>query len=341
MTRHSVAGPRPVDLGDFTHRVVLVGESNPYGSDPQYALHPGPPGCSGHRLMQIVGLGEDDYLSIARVNLCDGRWSIRDARSRAVELWSEVLDRCGGDEPRPTVVMLGVKVAEAFSRVVTRDGTFRSIDPWDVLLAGDGAVTFVSLPHPSGLSRAWNANMWGVGGTVERARGLLSCAAPHVQWGGPDWRGDHPSLFIDGMIAQLECEARARPDIDLTGEIPPEVVRMLSDAGAEEWPLEDHERALNDAVSAAILGPDLRGAVGAATAASASVAVRAATPAVLSISAEDQAILDRRELDELRLLYDAAASWERVAGDSRADPLARGAADQALLAAVARCRRFR
>jgi hypothetical protein len=35
-------------------KIVLVGESNPYGADPYYALYPAPDGSAGHRLCCLV-----------------------------------------------------------------------------------------------------------------------------------------------------------------------------------------------------------------------------------------------------------------------------------------------
>lgn len=42
---------------------LLVGESNPYRSDPHFALYPAPDGCSGHRLCRLIlKMGRRDYL---------------------------------------------------------------------------------------------------------------------------------------------------------------------------------------------------------------------------------------------------------------------------------------
>jgi hypothetical protein len=59
-------------------RVVLVGESNPYGADPRYALYPLPPQASGGRLARILGLSARQYLRAFphRVNLLTtARWA--------------------------------------------------------------------------------------------------------------------------------------------------------------------------------------------------------------------------------------------------------------------------
>jgi hypothetical protein len=57
-------------------RVILVGENNPYSSDPEFALYCHPPGCAAYRLRRILGLPQHQYLALHRTNLCDGAWSI-------------------------------------------------------------------------------------------------------------------------------------------------------------------------------------------------------------------------------------------------------------------------
>jgi hypothetical protein len=45
-------------LGDRDYCTLLLGEANPYGGDPRYALYPEPEGSSGWRLCHMVmGLG--------------------------------------------------------------------------------------------------------------------------------------------------------------------------------------------------------------------------------------------------------------------------------------------
>lgn len=126
---------------------LLVGEANPYGGDPYFALYPHPEGCSGHRLCcLILGMRRADYLrEFERVNLCWRDWDAREARQRAIEL-SKVI------RPR---ILLGAKVARAFGLV-----------PFKPFTLEDGGRTLV-LPHPSGLSRSWND-----AGAYQRARGF-------------------------------------------------------------------------------------------------------------------------------------------------------------------------
>lgn len=133
---------------------TLVGESNPYGPDPDFALYPAPDGCSGHRLCcLILGMFRHDYLeAFDRVNLCDGRWSIRNARLRAEEL-----SRQPG-----RFVLLGAKVSAAFQVPFV---------PFEVSEGG----TMLVLPHPSGLCR-----LWGEPGAFEKAREAVRRFAPEL-----------------------------------------------------------------------------------------------------------------------------------------------------------------
>lgn len=105
-------------------------------------LGPWPRNASGNRLRNIMGLEDAAYLDrFDRTNLCVGKaWSLREARERAREL---VEERTGG-----VIVMLGAKVSSAFGM---------SFRPFEIakLASSTGSVTYVVLPHPSGLSRAW------------------------------------------------------------------------------------------------------------------------------------------------------------------------------------------
>ncbi len=115
--------------------MVLVGESNPYGADPHYALYPAPDGSAGQRLCQVIlGLSRKRYLEcFDRVNLCRAQWRIREAREAAGRLI----------HARRRVVALGSKVCSAFGI---------PFEPFS--LHDDGRI--LCLPHPSGLCRLWN-----------------------------------------------------------------------------------------------------------------------------------------------------------------------------------------
>ncbi len=147
-------------------RPLLVGEVNPYGSDPGMALYPLPEGASGDRLRRILGMTRAEYLrTFDRVNLCEGTWSTAAARRRAKELI------CGG---RPGYVLLGRRVAEAFG--------------WRRWPAFSSNFHFVFLPHPSGRCREWDRL-----GSEERARqlvaSLLALIAKHAHGEGKEAAG--------------------------------------------------------------------------------------------------------------------------------------------------------
>jgi len=136
---------------------LLVGEQNPYQSDPRlaqrYALYPDPPRCAGwnlcHRVMQ---LDEGEYLRrFDRVNLCDGKWAMKEARARAKTLLN------AGDPDR-RVILFGAKVCKAF------DFSFYPF----LFVKTYAPLKVVILPHPAGLARAGNEP-----GAHERARAVL------------------------------------------------------------------------------------------------------------------------------------------------------------------------
>ena len=133
---------------------LLVGELNPYGSDPRYALFPYPKNSSGDRLCrQVLGLTRVQYLRrFERANLCTAKWDLKSARECASLLL---------EFHRGPVVLLGAKVAKAFGVGYL---------PFAIApAAGDRKV--LVLPHPSGLCRAWNE-----GGSFEKARRAVRAA---------------------------------------------------------------------------------------------------------------------------------------------------------------------
>jgi hypothetical protein len=149
-------------------RVILVGEANPYGSAPEFALYCYPPHCAGYNLRRILGLPQHQYLALHRTNLCPTDWSMGEARRRAQLLVADP------SAPWRVVVMLGRKVADAF-------GYERPFFTHDVAGRTDGEMHLVSLPHPSGR----NAGSWS-GKAPQRARAILCELAPEIAWGGAD-----------------------------------------------------------------------------------------------------------------------------------------------------------
>jgi hypothetical protein len=139
-----------------TARVWLVGEHNPYGSDPRFALYPYPPNSAGGRLARVLGIDRRGYLgAFERRNLLDvERWSAPAARDAAARVRAEMAD---GD----SAVLLGARVAAAFGftfeplRVHRRFADGRG-DPDLEARLGQRGIAFLLVPHPSGRSRAWN-----------------------------------------------------------------------------------------------------------------------------------------------------------------------------------------
>lgn len=173
---------------DHPDHVVIVGESNPYGSSPEFALYCWPESSSRHRLRRILSVPEERYLAFRRVNLCSGPWHRATATQDAARLYDGLI--AWTDPPEAIVLLLGVRVSAAFGAVTvaSRAGIARPrpLDRWEAGTDATGRACWVSLPHPSGLCRAWGAGMWRTGGTVQRTRDLLRRVAPHVPWGSEE-----------------------------------------------------------------------------------------------------------------------------------------------------------
>lgn len=155
------------------------------GWEVDLALYHLPEGAAGDRLRRITQLHAFTYLGLWRANLCAGKWSAPRARERAHRLLSGPF-HLSADSPewRPwdTVVMLGRKVARSFAAVLRATA---AVEPFNaaVFTVHGLPVTLVSLPHPSGLSRAWNDP-----DAPGSARATLRAHAPGVPW------GEDPSL---------------------------------------------------------------------------------------------------------------------------------------------------
>lgn len=174
---HRIPGP------EACGRVLVVGERNPLSADPRYALYHEPAGSAGHRLQSVIfGLSpRRSYLPLWRTNLCLGEWDTSMAASRALTLLGDP------EPPWSVLVGLGVRVSE---RLRAAAG-LRELELFSVAHLVDRGYgsSVVSIPHPSGLSRAWNRP-----GSVERARALLRSVAPDVPWGEVDSAGSSPPV---------------------------------------------------------------------------------------------------------------------------------------------------
>ena len=136
---------------------IFIGEANPYGAHPRYALWDEPATSAGGRLRRkILGVRSDTYLACERFNLCPTAWNREQARVRAADLLNT--------RPGEVLVLLGRKVAEAFGVAdLPEFGTKQII----------GGPLLVVLPHPSGLCRRWHEP-----GAIQRARTAITAACP-------------------------------------------------------------------------------------------------------------------------------------------------------------------
>ncbi len=153
-------------VGDYP--VLLVGEVTPYGVDPESALH------WPDRLRSLLGLSEDQYLGLHRVKLCVGHWSREQAKKRAFELLSPYA-------PWRVMVLLGRKVTKTFEELTSQDEVPFVTFSTRVCCPG---MTLVSLPHPGGRNRIWNAP-----DARDRARQILRGLVPEIPWGSADVEG--------------------------------------------------------------------------------------------------------------------------------------------------------
>lgn len=139
--------------------VVVIGELNPYGTDPRYALYDEPHNSAGSVLRRRVfavprRVYFDSHLFV-RGNICTGVWNLTAARDRVKLVRAEY--------PESTYILLGRKVSSAFGY----SGT---------LIAQSG--NYVILPHPSGRNTMWNDPQ-----VVQDVRTLLCTAIPWIPWG--------------------------------------------------------------------------------------------------------------------------------------------------------------
>jgi hypothetical protein len=147
--------------------IMFVGECNPYGMLPGYALHYLPRTAAGNRLRKILGLRDATYVNmLVKTNLCVGRFSVAAAKANAQHLLTD---------PFPKIlVLLGERVKAAFGLHDCPFFTTSQIFP-----AGhvEGRI-LIYLPHPSGRCRSWsNEN------NVALARSMLRKHAPEIPWG--------------------------------------------------------------------------------------------------------------------------------------------------------------
>lgn len=135
-------------------KALLIGEMNPYGSNPRHALFHLPERATGHRLQdRILQVSAYDYYrNYDRMNLCVGKWSIKDARLVASIVRKRYFES-------RVIVLLGAKVCSAFGLEYEPFAVYRRRTSYHPVWWASGAPwprTYVVIPHPSGLNRLWN-----------------------------------------------------------------------------------------------------------------------------------------------------------------------------------------
>lgn len=177
----------------MTRRPLLVGECNPYGGDPGYALYPYPRNSAGGRLCRIIfKLPTTTYLDVFdRVNLCPTTFSMPVARDTVRKLAPSLPEH-------RVVILCGSRPARAFGQEPATIGTpLRVINMLEatgkgkLLVAAQRSLldrgrdykpptgyTLIVLPHPSGRNSRilTDAN-------IEFIRGELVRLVPEVPWG--------------------------------------------------------------------------------------------------------------------------------------------------------------
>jgi hypothetical protein len=125
-------------------RPILIGMNNPvYPGQPEFALYPYPPGCTGERIWEMINertpLSKQEYLrAFDRRNLVDsGDWRPGEAADRAAELLPDLRGR--------EIVLLGSQVRRAFGLPALLIHPLR----WR-------GVRWRQIPHPSGRNLWYN-----------------------------------------------------------------------------------------------------------------------------------------------------------------------------------------
>ena len=205
-----------------TGRPIVVGELNPHGANPYYALYHLPRAASGNRLRCIMGLTDIEYDRLLdKVNLCAGEWKLARARTNLIDLLARY--------PGRVFILLGSKVLQAARRVGPGMQDWEgSLELFDVARApsigGAARCTVVFLPHPSSRNRMWNKP-----GAVSQARKLLAEVVPGISWGSCDCElpvGKEVALVTTVGVPEPPAAGTAEEDVppasahstDLIGE---------------------------------------------------------------------------------------------------------------------------
>lgn len=127
-------------------RPVLIGMNNPVSAAPEHALFPYPPGCTGHRIYEMLQervpdvtrrqyLDAFDRRNVVSAKVFDKKLAREGAAKLEQEFWGS----------GRTIVLLGNDTVAAF-------GHPRSLVHPQVI----AGATWRQIPHPSGLNRWYN-----------------------------------------------------------------------------------------------------------------------------------------------------------------------------------------
>ena len=141
-------------------RPLLVGLHNPLSPEPKFALYPRPEGCTGWRLLKMLGpaFTERDYLrAFDRVDLLDHHEQVGGKGYAARLRWgrSRLMEYIVQGKYR-TVVLLGTDVWRAVLGPRELASARKLRAPWvlwEKVSVGGDVLRFLTLPHPSGRNR--------------------------------------------------------------------------------------------------------------------------------------------------------------------------------------------
>lgn len=140
--RFDLAANAPRPLG------MLIGEAPGPNTSARLPLFPAPTNSSACRLMRYAEFDHQAWMSLVRVNLCDGPWSTRRALAGKARALAFLLARAKVGEPL-RVLLLGRRVARTWGCL----GQFGSTT---MVFPGVGELQVAWIPHPSGRCHAYN-----------------------------------------------------------------------------------------------------------------------------------------------------------------------------------------
>lgn len=136
--------------------LLFVGLDNPQSRDPRYALFPSPKGCTGHRLMEMMGevdttltFTRKTYIDIPKLNLFPVGPCPTSQKRGWLEMAGSLLKRQLEGQAK-NVVLFGNEVRDA---VFTADTQPKAME-W--IKFGSDSTMYAWVPHPSGRNRYYN-----------------------------------------------------------------------------------------------------------------------------------------------------------------------------------------